>query len=191
MTESTRYFDLWDDMRFPGRWHLRSPVDARGQQVDPWQFKEGRRLALEEVPLFRLARPGTPLDFTLTGFTLPLLHERVVQLLERWGLQREVQFIPARVEGQSCRYSILNALRIIRCIDDARCEEVAYWTPEDGEPDRVGEYQKVRGLRVDPEKTGGADIFRPWGWTGALIVSERVRRALESAGVAGPVFVEV
>ncbi|HYO51329.1 imm11 family protein [Archangium sp.] len=190
MSMMNEYFDLWDDMRIPGRWHLGGPVDEQSREVNPWQFKEGRFLELEVTPIFRLDPAGHPLDFTLAGFTIPLVHSRVVPLLERLGLQNEVQFIEAQVEGQSEPYWILNALRIIRCIDDARCEEVRFWEPKHGVPSRVGEYRNVAGLKVDPAKAEGADIFRPWGWTGALIVSERIKLAMESAGITGPRFIK-
>ncbi|WNG62458.1 hypothetical protein F0U59_04705 [Archangium gephyra] len=121
----------------------------------------------------------------------PVVHRRVVSLFERLGLQNEVQFIPVEVDGQTEPWFILNALRVIRCIDDARCDEVFYWGPEDGEPDRIGEYQNVRGLKVDVEKIGNAHIFRPWGWLVVLIVSEYVKQAMEAEGITGIKFLEV
>jgi hypothetical protein len=130
------------------------------------------------------------LDFTQDAFATPVVHERVVRILERLGLH-EVQFLPVEVENHPGPYFILNALRIIRCIDDARCEEVEYWRPEDGQPERVGEYQSVAGLRIDPTKVEGARIFRPWGWTLALLVSEDVKEALEREGITGTRFTEV
>ncbi|AKJ06375.1 Hypothetical protein AA314_08001 [Archangium gephyra] len=95
------------------------------------------------------------------------------------------------MEGQSEPYFILNALRIIRCIDDARCEEVRYWRPEDGDPDKVGQYRVVAGMRIDPSKVGDSHIFRPWGWTVALLVSERLKQVMEEEGITGTKFVEV
>jgi hypothetical protein len=62
--------------------------------------------------------------------------------------------VPAQVEGRTEPYFILNVLHVIRCIDDARCETVQYWTPEDGEPELVGKYMNVRGLKVDPARMG-------------------------------------
>lgn len=73
----------------------------------------------------------------------------------------------------------------IRCIDDARCEEVVYWQPEDERPDKLGEYQNVRGLKVDPAKIGPANVFRPWGWLVTLLVSERVKQAMEEERITG------
>ncbi len=146
-------------------------------------------LELGCVPRFPLDVPGRPLDYCWAAFTIPVVHGRVVQLFERLGVG-EVQFIPARVEGHTEPWFILNALRVIRCIDDARCAEVRYWRPEDNRPDKLGEYRVVAGLRVDPTKVGEARIFRPWGWRVALIVSEELKQALEQEGITGTRFVE-
>ena len=191
MSAPQRYFELWDDLHVAGRWHLSAPdVDEQGREIDPWQFKDGEVVKLEAAPLLRMIRPGRALDFSLTGLTVPLVHGRVVSLFERLGFDQEVQFIPARVEGFTEPYFLLNALRVLRCIDDARCEHVLYWLPEDNRPDKSGQYQNVRGLKVDPAKVGDSNIFRPWGWTVTLLVSERIKLALERAGITGTRFRE-
>jgi hypothetical protein len=185
-----RFYDLMDDRRSHARWHLGSPVDEQGQEIDPWQFKKGKVLELGGVPRFPLDIAGSPLDYCWAAFTIPVVHERVVQLFRRMGVG-EVQFIPARVEGHTEPYFILNALRIIRCIDDARCAEVRYWKPEDNRPDKLGEYRAVHGMRIDPTKVGDARILRPWGWRVALVISEDLKQALEQEGITGTRFVEV
>lgn len=185
-----RYFELLDDRRSVTRWHLDAPVDERGEEVDPWQFKEGKALELGCVPRFPLYRPGQPLDYSWAAFSIPVVHERVVRIFERLGVQ-DVQFIPARVDEREGPYFILNALRVVRCIDDARCLQVTHRTPEDGEPDWVGQYRMVLGMRIDAAKAEGARIFRPWGWRVALIVSEDIREALERERVTGTHFIEV
>ncbi|MGZ3458468.1 MAG: imm11 family protein [Archangium sp.] len=185
-----KYYDLMDNMRIPGRWHLRSPVDEQGKEVNPWQFDKGRWLEPQGRIRFPVKPAGLALEFTLTTLAIPVVHGRVVQLFERLGIQKEVQFIPAQVEGQSEPWFILNALRIIPCIDDARCAEVQYWKPEDNRPDKVGQYRAVHGMRIDPTKPGEAHIFRPWGWRVALVISETVKEALEKEGITGTKFVE-
>jgi hypothetical protein len=185
-----KQYDLRSDMRLGGRWVLADPVDEHGEEVDPWQFGKGRFLDLRGKLVLRQAHPGCALDFSYTTLAVPVVHGRVVFLCERLGLRQQVQFLPAQVEGQSEPYFILNALRIIRCIDDARCEEVRYRSAEDGDPDRVGQYRLVAGMRIDPSKVGDSHIFRPWGWTVALIVSERLKQAMEEEGVTGTKFVE-
>jgi hypothetical protein len=191
MTARPRYFALRDDLRIPGRWHLRSPVDEQGQLLEPWAFTEGVALETTRAIHFPVNPAGTALDFTLASFSIPVVHGRVVSLLERLGLEREVQFIPARVEGHPGPYFVLNTPRVLRCIDDARCEEVLYWLPEDNRPDKQGQYRNVAGLKIDPAKVDAANIFRPWGWTVVLIVSEHVKRAMESEALTGPRFTEV
>lgn len=52
-------------------------------------------------------------------------------------------------------------------------------------------YRQIYGLKIDPAAVGGANIFRPWGWTRALIVSERVKQAMEEEGMLGAKFIEV
>ena len=77
---------------------------------------------------------------------------------------------------------------MVRCVDDARCAQVDYWKPEDRQPEKVGQYRIVYGLRIDASQPGDAHIFRPWGWPVALLVSERLKQALEAEGVTGTRF---
>ena len=89
------------------------------------------------------------------------------------------------------QYCILNVLRVVECIDDARCTEVEYWLPQDGKPEKTGTYRGVIGLKIDPGRVGGSQIFRPLGWQIALIVSEEIKEALEGLGTTGMAFKEV
>jgi len=185
-----RYFDLMDARSHPGRWHLGCPVDEHGRELEPWQFKKGNWLEPGPVPRFPLDIPGESLDFCWAAFSIPVVHSRFAELFMRLRVQ-DVQFIPAQVDGHTGPWFILNALRVIRCIDDARCEEVRRWLPEDGRPDKTGEYRVVAGLRIDPGKVGDARIFRTWGWRGVLVVAEDLKLALEEARMTGMRFVEV
>jgi hypothetical protein len=193
MTARVKYYDLFDDVYIPGRWHLEMPLhEQEGEEelFDVWRFKEGRVLNIERPIRISVKPAGVALEFS-HALGVPIVHRRVVALFKRLSLQEEVQFIPVEVEGQTEPYFILNALQIIRCIDDARCEEVLYWLPEDNRPDKLGQYRNVVGLKVDPSKLGEANIFRPWGWKVVLIVSERVKQAMEEEGITGTKFVEV
>ena len=185
-----RYFELMDDRRPQPRWHLGSPVDEQGEEIDPWQFKHGKWLELSCMPRFPLDIPGFSLDYCWAAFSIPVVHGRVVEIFERLHV-KDVQFIPAHVEGHEGPYFILNALNIIRCIDDARCGEVRYWKPEDNRPDKLGQYRVVSAMRIDPAKVGDARVFRTWGWRVALIISEDLKQALEAKGITGTRFVEV
>ncbi|AKJ08475.1 Hypothetical protein AA314_10101 [Archangium gephyra] len=157
---------------------------------DTYRFLEGRVLEIERPIRLEVKPIGVALDFS-QAMGIPVVNRRVVSLFERLRIQKEVQFIPVEVEGQTEPWFILNALQLIRCIDDARCEEVLYWLPEDNRPDKLGQYRNVAGLKVDPEKIGDAHIFRPWGWKVVLIVSEHVKSAMEAEGITGTRFIEV
>ncbi len=191
MSPQTRYFRLMDDVHIAGRWYLESPMDEQGMDIFPWQFLQAKILRWEKPLVLPLYRPGRALEFTQTGLNFVVVNSRFVSICERLGIQNEVQFVPARVEGHPEPYFVLNTLRILRCIDEARCEEFSFWGSEDGEPERVGHYRHVSGLKVDPEKIGNVSIFRPWGWTVPLVVSERVKLAIEEEGLSGPRFIEV
>ena len=180
----TQYYALRDDRHHPGRWHLSSPLDKHGRKINPWQFDEGRWLEPRGTIRFPVRPDGVELDFSWAAFSIPVVTQRFVQLFERLGVQ-EVQFLPVQVEGHTGPYFILNSLRTIRCIDDTRCKEVRYFKPEDGQPEKVGEYRVVRGMRIDPTKVEGVRIFRPWGWTEALVISEDIKQALEREGLTG------
>ncbi|ATB41399.1 hypothetical protein CYFUS_006865 [Cystobacter fuscus] len=187
-----RYFRLTDRKDIPGRWLLSDPIDAKGQPIDdPLHFAQG--LPVPAGARYRIAveRPGKALDFSLpsAGVT-PIVHKKVATLFTELA-PGDVQAIPVDINGQSEPYFILVATRNVRCIDDRACEKVEFWKPEDGEKELVGQYRSVVGLRIDPAKVGGVQVFRPWGWTVALIVSETIKTALERARVSGMAFKEV
>lgn len=187
-----RFFKLTSNAAVPGRWHLAEPVDDQGREVDDiWRFTAGHPVR-EEGPLrVPLYRPGTPLDFTTTAAAAtPVVHPRLGEIFTERA-PHDVQLLPVSVEGASEPYQLLVATRLIRCIDEARSAEVRFWTPEDGQPGKVGQYRSVAGMRIDPETVGRAQVFRPWGWPVALVVSEDIRRALEELGASGLKFSEV
>ena len=185
------YFKLSQEMNGSGDWDLGNPMDSQGREVDnPWMFREGipvpepRRL---EIPI---GRPGRALDFTLAGFSIPVVHVRVASVFTQLAPD-DVQLLPVDISGQPDAFCILVATRLIRCIDDKASEEVEYWVPEDGRPEKIGQYRDVYGLRIDPSKVGDAKLFRTWGWSIALIVSEELKEALERIGATGMKFKQV
>ena len=185
-----RYFKLSDDVHIPGRWELGAPLDEQGKKIGIWLFRRGEPVSVSGAIRIPLFHTGNPLDFSVAGAAVPIIHEKVATVLRQWA-PNDVHLIPVKVESQPDSYFALNALRMPRCIDDASCEEVQYWTAEDGQPDIVGEYRAVAGLRIDPTKVSDARVFRPWGWPVVLIVSENIKTALEAISVTGAKFSDV
>lgn len=182
-----RYFDLSDDLHIPGRWHVGTPVDERGQEVDPWQFTEGHSVQVSQRLKMPLRQSGIPLDFTLAGLDIPVVNAKAASIFLELAAN-DVQLIPVDIEGQNEEHFILDATRLVKCIDDQASEEVEVWTPEDGRPEKTGMYRNVAGMRIDPTRVGDTRVFRTWGWTVALIISEDLKLALERIGTTGPRF---
>ena len=187
-----RYFRLMDDVSVPGRWELGVPVDQQGREVeDPWMFKNGVPVRVDGRLKVPMTIPGKPLDFSLAGIGVaPVIHAKVASLLEELAPE-DVQLFPVDIGGEPEQFYILNVTQLVKCIDDEASEEVSYWTPEDGRPEKVGQYQGVHGMRIEPSMVGAAKLFRAWGWTIALIVSEEVKGAMERIGATGTKFREV
>jgi len=185
-----RYFKLTDDIYIVGRWELGEPVDPQGQEVDPWQFTKGSAVHIRERLRVPIKSPGKPLDFSFTSLATPVVHIKVATLLSEL-VSDDVQFVPVDIASQPEQFCIFVATRLIRCIDEQRSTEVRYWKPEDGRPEKTGQYRSVYNLRIDPKKVGEAKVFRTWGWDIALIVSEEIKEALEDIGATGTKFKEV
>ncbi|WP_141619558.1 DUF1629 domain-containing protein [Myxococcus sp. AB036A] len=186
-----RYFRLTEDMQ-AGNWDLGDPVDALGHEVDDlWMYTAGHPIQAKERLSIPIDTPGRQLDFCTVGVgVMPIIHVRVASLFAELAPD-DVQLIPVDIQGHAAQYLILVATKLIRCIDDAASEEVRYWKPEHGQPERVGQYRSVIGLRIAPSMVGDAKVFRTWGWRLALIVSDDIKSALESANVTGVEFTPV
>ncbi|WP_211486776.1 MULTISPECIES: DUF1629 domain-containing protein [Corallococcus] len=186
-----RYFKLTDDVTLPGRWELGTPVDAQGQDHGSWLFMQGTPAQVEGALRVPSYARGRALDFSLADAgAVPIVSQRVAEVLSRLA-PGDVELFPVTLEGAPDPYFLVNVVRVVKCIDDTASGEVRYWTPEDGRPERVGTYQAVHRLRIDPARTGDAKVFRTWGWLIALIVSEDIKLALESIGATGVQFKDV
>jgi hypothetical protein len=186
---SKRFFKLADDVNVPHRWHLDTPTDSQGLKVDDAQFTIGGPVPIQKRLSVPVEIAGKPLDFTEANVGVPVVHVRVASLFAELA-PGDVQLISVDVEGQPDQYLILVATRLIRCIDE-QASRIQLWTHEDGLPDMVGKYFSVRDLRIDRATVGRAQVFRPEGWTVALIVSGEIKDALERMGATGVRFQEV
>ncbi|MCP3144186.1 imm11 family protein [Pyxidicoccus xibeiensis] len=189
-----RYFDLAENLYIPGRWYLDTPVDGQGQEAGSWLFTVGEPASSVTEPLrVGLYRPGKALDYSCADAgAIPVVHARVASVLQALA-PRDIQTYPIQVEGQLEPYAVINVTRIVKCIDDKASEYVVRRLPEDenDQPERAGEYRSVVGMRIDKSLVGDAKVFRPWGWTIVLVVSEDIKEALERTGATGMKFVEV
>jgi hypothetical protein len=186
-----RYFRLNEDMSSPERWLLSDPVDEHGTEVSAWLLMNGDPTRFDgrlRVPIYH---PGSALDFSIADIGgIPVVTQKVANVLAELA-PRDVQLLSVTVDSRSEPYFLVNVARTVKCIDEAASEEVQFWTLEDGQPERIGEYRVVAGMRIDPSKVGDAKVFRPWGWRVVIIVAEDIKEALERTGATGMEFKEV
>jgi hypothetical protein len=185
-----QYFDLFDDLYIPGRWHLERPLDERGQEIPTWLFDRGEPVRVEGRIRIPINISGNALGFSLlTSGPVPVVHAKAAAIFAELA-PNDVQLIPVEVEGQNDPYFLLNITRVVKCIDDEASGQVRYVTPEHELPEQLGQYRFVLDMRIDPSKVGDARVFRTWGWL-AMIVSEDIKAALERLGVTGTKFTPV
>ncbi|RKG57784.1 hypothetical protein D7V80_39370 [Corallococcus sp. CA054B] len=120
----------------------------------------------------------------------PIVSEAVAKIFKTLASDN-VQLFPVLIDGEPERYFVVNATKVIDCIDEARCREVHHYDEDDHPPELEGEYNWIYGLRIDPSKTEGAHVFRPKRFKTAFIVSEDVKSALEAVGNLGVSFERV
>jgi hypothetical protein len=184
-----RFFKLSDDLYVPHRWYLATPLDSQGRKVHDWDFKRGTSVHVEGRLKIPIKIAGMPLDFCWAGLSIPVARVKVASMLAERAAG-DVQLIPADIEGYPEQYRVLVATRLIRCIDE-EASKVQFWTPEDGVPDKVGQYWAVDDMHIDKSKVGNAKVFRPEGWPTVLIVAEEIKDAMEAMGATGTRFQEV
>ncbi len=183
---STRFYRPWFDSRDRAQWFLGDPHDVAGREVDPFVFTVGERVEVPDGLVVPVDNPGHPVDFSFGSFAMPVVTEPVGALLESVAAA-DVQRIPVRVQGRSEPYEILNVVTVVDCIDRERTNG-KLWTEEDDEPSKLGGYRMVFELWLDPDRIGGAQIFRLAERHVVMAVTEDVKLALEDAGVSGLTF---
>lgn len=181
-----RYFRLRDDMTIRGRWHLAEVLLPKGAEppLDSGiQLRDNGRLHAA------VSHTGRVLDFCLTSFNTPVATTELAQTVSRVA-GPDVQCLPLEIAGQA-GWSVLNAVRVIRCLDESRSEFLK-WTKDDHRSDLAGQYRQVTKLVLNATGIpGDAHFFRVEGWLVALVVSEAVKQAMESAGCSGAKFIEL
>ncbi|WP_227027448.1 imm11 family protein [Corallococcus soli] len=174
------------------QWLISTPTLASGDSLDePWMFADGRLLEDPGHMKAQVSHPGEKRTFVFSVIEkAPVVSEEVANVF-RTLASNDVQLFPVSVEGESERYFVVNAIKVIDCIDDARCREVHHYAEEDPFLEDAGEYRWIYGLRIAPSKTEGAHVLRPKKFKTAFIVSEEVKNALEGVGNLGVSFERV
>lgn len=181
-----RYLQLRDDLTVVGRWHVSDVLLPNGSEPS---LDAGEPMHDLEPLVATVSHPGRVLDFTITSFNIPLVTNRLALAISSVA-GSQVQCLPVDVAAQSGMV-VLNALRVIRCLDETRSEFIK-WTKEDHRADLAGQYRQVTKLVLAPGSVpADAHFFRVEGWLAALVASEAVKEAMEQTGCLGAKFIEL
>jgi hypothetical protein len=175
-----------DDTNFADRWFLDDPLTATGEELDPREFRYGRPYVGPLPANVPIHVEGRKVAFTLGSCDMPVVTQEIAEMVARMS-PTDVQMFPVSIASSLAGYSILNVVNREACVDENR-SEILWWKPEDGRPDKVGRYRMLSNLKVDPAKTNGRHIFRIKDYAIDLIVSERLKNALEGIPDLGIVF---
>ncbi len=174
------------------RWLIETPTRDSGEAFDePWMFADGRVLPDLGPLKARIAHPGTKRAFDFSVIEeAPIVSAAIANVFKTLAPD-DVQLLPVSIEGEAEPYFVVNATKVVDCIDEARCREVQHYDEDDPSPEYEGEYRWIYGLRIDPAKTEGAHVFRLKKFKIAFIVSEEIKAALERVGNLGVSFERV
>jgi hypothetical protein len=180
------FYQLRDDMTVAGRWHIGEVRTKNGFEplLDTGTPFHGSEALFAEV-----TRGGRVLDFSLTSFAIPVATRGLAEEVHAIA-GADLQCVPIDIANQSGMI-VMNSVRVIRCLDETRSEFIK-WTRQDHRADLAGQYRQVTKLFVDPRAIpSDAHFFRIESWLVALIVSEKVKMAMERVGCVGAKFIEV
>lgn len=181
-----RFFELKDDVNIVGRWHL---GDITTEMGEPPRLRAGIPFAEESCLSAEITHKGNPIEFCLTSFAVPVAAATLAGAVSSVA-GADVQRLPLAINGWQ-GFEVLNVLRVVECLDEQRSEFLK-WTERDHRADLAGQYRMVTKLLVDQSGIpAGTHAFRVKGWLVALVVSENVKDAMETAGCKGAKFVPV
>lgn len=173
-----RYYRAQFDADQP-KWHISAPRDV--VPVNIWKFKVH---ISPTPPSFTIFADGPRVDFNEACCAIIVASPTLADVLYE-NAPHDVQLVPAVIEGDEGPWYVVNVVTCRDCIDHER-STITYF-PKNHER-YPGEPRAVYRLVLNLEKIGDHDIFRPKGWEIALIVSEKVKLAMEEIGATGVEF---
>jgi hypothetical protein len=174
-------YRLLFDPELADQWFIDTPMNSSGDEWSFWRLLGGASLEGSDWQPWRarVKQLGQRLPFSFAGFDVPVVATEIAEQLAPI-LGEQAQFPVLDVAGEEATYRILVATRTVQCVDEEESQFIK-WGPSDGRPDKCGEYRMFTRLRLDPARVpSDTRVFRVWGWSQALIVTEPVAVVLKS-----------
>lgn len=168
-------------------WSLSDASLPDGKKVWGEEFRTGKRH--QNIPglAVRVHQAGLPLDFSFTPFGAIVVSERASVLLAR-HFADVVDLHPVAIIGENGQFYIANFFHIIQCLNVAKSGAVAIQKKSSNRSTDTT-YMHVPKLVINRNQIPiSLDAFRIKGWTGPLLVSDRMKSAIEFEKFTGLFF---
>ena len=182
------YYKIIDDDT-ADRWHLSLPRDKNGEDLFEWKFNLGKICNENREIFVDIKYGGEPLDFTLCAFEIPVVNDKIINLLSDY-ITDNLQVVPIIIPDILDKFYILNILNVVDCVDEDRSEFIK-WTKNDHRSDLAGDYREITELYIDQIKAKGNKIFRLGGWEMEIVVNEEIVSSFKSAKTTGILFGDI
>lgn len=183
------YFELKDDMadRMRHRWHIGEVLLPNGEE--PWLTGGIWQNDLHGL-CANVHHVGQVLECCHTTFGVPLATRDLANAICAIA-DGDVQIIPVTISNQ-VGMMVLNAIRVIACVDETSSRFEKYTNTDPVRPDKAGDYRTFEKLVLARSLIpADAHFFRVKGYLIQLIVSETVKNAMERVGCYGAEFTEL
>jgi len=177
MSTAQRYFRLHGPPGDSAAWFLGPARGPTGQEFDLQGLAYGRRTQLPETLVFVVRSAGIVLDWSFADFGVPVVRPNVLDLLTQFAAS-DFEWTPARVDGATERFAVVNITSSLDGLDEQRSVLVPW---PSGTPELLTRKRKFMGvtrITVNPARVSGHNLFRLANWSSAIIVSEQLRDAL-------------
>jgi uncharacterized protein DUF1629 len=189
MAQKPQYFEMTFELAIEGKWYLAHVVGEDGKEILGGKFWKGIYFESSQRITVIPNVFGRPVDYTQTAFGVPIVSSVLADVVQSFGPET-IQRIPAVVDVFKTGYEILNILTVLECVDLERTI-VERYTEHHGSPSKVGQIHTLMNIALVPERVEGHHIFRLAELKLIIIVSEKLKVALEEHGFTGLKFIPV
>lgn len=181
------WFQLLDEATGT-RWHLDAPIRDGKNEFEFWAFVNGEPLDPYEYTGFSIPIQynGTPLDFTITAFSIPVFRTSKLREFEDAVGKTDFVTVPVEIDGhQPGEFEIFVVTKTISCFDWQRSS----YDLNHNESRIDKRIRMVSDWFIDDEAVPDSiDIFRVAEWPASIVVSEKVRRVFAELQISSPTF---
>ena len=143
-------------------------------------FYKGTKVVSSEKPKIIIDnKSGNPTDFIMGGTSLPIVSNKVKELLLKLSETDDYEFIPLDVQNldKEVNYSILNILNVLDCVDFEKSEYRTYRNSE--------KIKRIDKLVLKEESIKGKDIFYLKDFPVDIYISEKMVSVFNENDITG------